>query len=146
MSVSVEDLAHHSGVSLDYLENQISDQHVLDFAKYCSPFEEIGPHLGLSQKTLEDIQREKRTEELRRRETLKRWKDEFAIKATYRKLIQSLLACQKASSASEICSALKEEESPPAKPEKPSIDLATRGSQPPKQVLETATLTTTTCV
>ncbi len=110
MSLSIEDIAKETRVSLGYLDREISKQHVVDFAKYCIPFELIAPYLGLSEDVIDAITEDKSSADLRRRETLKRWKSEFSIKATYRVFTDALLKCGKASSATEICRTLQKEE------------------------------------
>lgn len=112
-SPTLEDIAQNAGVSLKYLNNQISDEHVLEFAKYCAPYDEVGPYLGLSDDVIDAIGADKSKEELKRRETLKKWKEQYAMNATYRKFIKALLSCRKASRASEVCRVLQKAEGEP---------------------------------
>ncbi len=108
--LSIEEIAQNAGVSLEYLENEISSENILEFAKYFTQYQEIGPYLGLSDGVLEGIDQNHKKLELKSRATLKKWKDEYAFKATYRKLIQALLDCRRADSATNICRKLHEEE------------------------------------
>ena len=110
MSLSLDEIVQNAGVSLEYLNTTISDAHVLDFAEYFTNYQEIGPYLGLAETTLEEIGRDYHTTKLRRTATLRKFRDEYSTKATYRRLIEALIACKKAFSASKICEKLHEEE------------------------------------
>ena len=110
MSVTLDEIVQNAKVSLEYLNKTISDAHVLDFAKYFTKYEEIGPHLGLAETTLEEIGRDYHTTELKRRATLRKFRDEYLAKATYHRLIEALIACKMAHSAFKICKELYKEE------------------------------------
>ena len=109
MPPSLEDIIKKTRVSPEYIEREISDEHVRDFAKYCTSYEEIAPYLKLSDEIIDAI-KDKSSVELRRRETLKRWKRKYSIEATYRVLLEALIQIDKASLANEICCTLQEEE------------------------------------
>ena len=47
-----------------------------------------------------------RTAEQKRVEMLRKWKEKFAFKATYRVFIKALLSCGKASDAIDACKAI----------------------------------------
>lgn len=108
MSVRIEDVAEAGGISLDYLDRQMSDQHVLLFSKYCDPWELIGPHLGHSPSAITAIDRDYRTTELKRRAMIQKWKEKN-IRATYLSFLKVLIDCEKVQSACAICSILGEE-------------------------------------
>lgn len=110
MPFTVKDLAERAGVSLKYLEKQISDKHVLDFAKHYGTFEVIGPYLGLDKCDLSDIDEDNNKSALKRRKVLEVWKEKKAFEATYKKFIEALIKCDRNDSAFHVCQALAEEE------------------------------------
>ena len=103
MGLTVEQIAQRAGLTPDYLDRQISDQHVLRFAEYCTDFELVGPYLGLKKHEVSDIDEDKRKTALKRRALLEIWKERQSFEATYRKLIEALMNCGKNNSAYEIC-------------------------------------------
>ena len=110
MGFTVEELAKEAGVSLAYLKRQISDKHILEFAKHCIPFELIGPYLGLENHDLDSIDADGRKTALKRKATLEVWKEKKTFQATYRAFIQALISCDKNDSAYQVCQALAQEE------------------------------------
>ena len=109
-SASLPEIIREAKVSPQCLEQEISDQHILDFADFCTPYQLIGPHLGVSQTSLDDIEADVHKQPLRRRALLQRWRDADTYKATYMKLLRALTACKRADSAYKICCALAAEE------------------------------------
>ena len=103
-------MAQQAGLRPDYLKRQISDQHVLRFAEYCTDFELIGPYLGLKKHELETIDGDKRKTALKRRALLEIWQEKDTFEATYWKLVEAFMKCDKNQSAFEICQILSQEE------------------------------------
>lgn len=110
MSFTVEEVAQQAGVSLSYLERQLSGHHVLSFARYCAPLRVVGIELGLERCQLDDINEDQRKNTLRRRGLLEVWKEKCTFEATYSKFVKALVACEKNDSAYQVCLALAEEE------------------------------------
>ena len=110
MSFTVEQLAEKAGVSLGYLNRQISGQHVLEFAKHCSIYQLIGPQLGLEEQELSDIEDDYKKAELKRRAVLERWKKKKTFEATYRRFLEALIKCDWNNNAYQACCTLAKEE------------------------------------
>ena len=65
-----------------------------------------GFHLELTKSDIVAVDEDYRTAEQKRVEMLRKWKEKFAFKATYRVLIEALLSCGKASDAIDACKAI----------------------------------------
>jgi hypothetical protein len=63
----------------------------------------IGFHLELTKADIAAMDEDYRTAEQKRVEILRKWKEKFAFKATYRVFVEALLSCGKASDALEAC-------------------------------------------
>ena len=66
----------------------------------------VGPELGLSDAEMDEINADAKTQQLRRMKMLKTWKQKFAWKATYRRLIEALLNCHRGGDAQKVCELL----------------------------------------
>jgi len=108
--ISMESVANKAGVSMQYLEEEFSDDHVLDFARLCPNYEVIAPFFKLPQYMIDDIAEEKANPELRRRALLQKWKGHYSFEATYKKFLQALIDCGKRDTAYEVCKILAKEE------------------------------------
>ena len=53
--IDVRDLAYRAGISLQDLEEECHDHHLLDFAELCDPWELVGYHLKLTQPQINAI-------------------------------------------------------------------------------------------
>lgn len=109
MGFTVEQVAEKAGVGLEILNEEVSDRHVLELAKFFSSFEELGPYLGLERRELDDIDEDKRNTPLKRRELVQKWKDKYAFEATYRKFVEALLNCGWNNMAYKVCCYLAKE-------------------------------------
>ena len=109
-SFTVEQMAQQAGLRPDYLKRQISEEHVLEFARLCTDFELIGPYLGLKKHELETIDGDKHKTALKRRALLEVWKEKDTFEATYWKLVDVFIKCERNNSAFEICQILSQEE------------------------------------
>lgn len=109
MATSIEEVARAGGVSLAYLQRQVSEAHVLQFSRFCTPWELMGSYFGLTSADISAIARDEHNTELKRRAVIQRWKEANAFKATYHNFIKVLLDHEKAQSAYEVCCILGKE-------------------------------------
>ena len=67
----------------------------------------IGKHLGLTEAEISAVDGDNRTVEEKRVGMLEKWKGKFAYRATYHKLIESLLSVGKSTDAIEACKVIR---------------------------------------
>ena len=96
------DLKERFQLSDELLDISYSDAHLRKTSMFIDNHETVGPELGLEGAEMTAINSE-RTVELQRSAMLKKWKQKFAWKATYRRLIDALLNCSRADLAEEVC-------------------------------------------
>ena len=101
MSVTLNDLIAQSGVR--NIDEKCTDEDILAFGEFCDPWNEVGLYLGLDRSQLSAIDGDSRTVSLKRLGVLQKWKEAFVFKATYRKLVEALLKCNKADTAFKVC-------------------------------------------
>ena len=102
--LTLQDVAAQAGIkSLDILDQECSQQVLLNLAKHCVEWQLIGFHLELTKADIVAVDEDHRTAEQKRVEMLGKWKEKFAFKAAYRVFIEALLSCGKALDAIEAC-------------------------------------------
>ena len=106
---TLEDLLARFKISEHQLKDKLSDEHLPAIARVIN-HEIVGPVLGLTQQEMEAIQADRQREEVRRLNTLRKWREKYSINATYEELLKALLNCQMAGQAEEVCTIL----SPPS--------------------------------
>ena len=105
--LTLQDVAAQAGVKkLDILNQECSQQILLCLAKHCVEWQLIGYQLELSDSDITAVDGDSRTVDEKRVGMLKRWKEQFAFKATYLVLIRALLACGRTSDAISACKAI----------------------------------------
>ena len=103
-AVTLQDVATQAGLkTLDVLDQECSQQVLLRLAKYCVDWQLTGLCLELTEAEITAVDEDCRTAEQKRAGMLRKWKEKFAFKATYRVLIEALLSCGKASDAINAC-------------------------------------------
>ena len=105
--LSIKEVADHAGVGLDVLSKEFSDAVSLDLANFCVEWKSIGMRVGLTEGDLTAINGDNGTVKEKRVGMLKQWKSKFAFKATYRALIEALLAVGRSAEAIEACEVIK---------------------------------------
>ena len=105
--LSIEEAADRVGVRLDVLSKECSDAVSLDLADFCVKWKLIGGRVGLTEGDLTAVDGDNRTVEEKRVGMLKKWKSKFAFNATYRALIEALLAEGRCADAIEACKVIK---------------------------------------
>ena len=103
---TLEDLVRKVRISLDVLEQKCSDEHLKSISLYLD-WRSVAPHLGLSERDIEDIEIENRRESERRLKVLQKWKRMFGYTATFRKLVEAILVVRNTEDAEYVCRLLK---------------------------------------
>ena len=103
---TLEELVKKVGISLDLLDQKCSDEHLKSISLFLN-WRRVAPHLGLSERDIEDIEFEKRTESERRLKTLQTWKNKYSYEATLKKIIVVFLAVGNADDAERVCRLLQ---------------------------------------
>ena len=94
------------GISVDLLDQRCSDEHLNGISLFLD-WQNIAPHLGLSERDIKDIKSDERTEPERRRKALLKWKMKYSYKATLKSLVMILLTVGNADNAESVCHLLK---------------------------------------
>ena len=100
-TLTIEDLVHKVNISKGCLDRECSSQDLQHVAKHCVKWKLIGHQLGLHS-LLSDIDSDHTREEDKRITMLTTWQQAFSFKATFRVLIEALIACNDADSAYQI--------------------------------------------
>ena len=101
------DVATQAGIkSLDILNQECCQEVLLSLAKHCVGWQLIGFHLKLTDSDITAVDGDNRTVDEKRAGMLRRWKEQFAFKATYLVLIKAMLACGRTSDAVNACKAI----------------------------------------
>ena len=106
--VTLDELLQTVGVDLTQLNKACSDKHLRKIAQTLESWRQLSVHLGLSPAEVKAIQEDGRSEPEKRQQMLQVWQNKFAFKATYRVLVEALLAISNAKMAAEVCSLLKQ--------------------------------------
>ena len=106
-AVTLEELLKEVGVRPEILDESISDNHILVIASVLTSWRKVAAHLGLSEIDLDSLDQEGKSEQEKKLEALLKWKGRYAFKATYKKLIESLLSLAMADVAEKVCHLLK---------------------------------------
>ena len=78
-----------------------------EISRYLSEWKLIAPKVGLSDDEVAAIEEDNSKAERKRISFLETWKQKFAMKATYRVLIESLLGIKRVEDARGVCQVLK---------------------------------------
>ena len=101
--VSVEELQAHYNVSSDVMNKTCSEKHILDISIFLDDWRLVAPRIGLEQHDVDAVIRNAHKEEERRLNVFRKWKGKCGYKATYRRLIEALLAIGRADLAERVC-------------------------------------------
>ena len=102
MALSLQDLIVKNGLSSHQLD-QVSEEHLLHVSRIIAEHDILGFELGLSNAEMVAINADGRTHELKKMGMLRAWKQKFAFRATYRRLIEALLKCSRGGEAQKVC-------------------------------------------
>ena len=101
--ISLEDLTERYKIPSDVLENEVSIDGCKKISTFLESWRLVAPYLGLSEGDVKAIERDRKSEEEKRLLMLQRWKQALAFKATYKKLINTLLSIKRADLAVKVC-------------------------------------------
>ena len=105
--LTLQDVATQVGLkTLDVLDQECSQQVLLRLAKHCVDWQLTGFHLELTDGEITAVDGDYRSVDEKRIGMVRRWKEKFAFKATYRVFIEALLSCGRASDAVYACKAI----------------------------------------
>ena len=107
--VTVEELIAYVGISADELNKPCSDEHIANISLFLTNWQRVAPHLGLTETDEEDVEEEEKKTQDKRYKTLRRWKNKYLFKATYRVLVDVFLKLGKANLAEKVCRLLVDE-------------------------------------
>lgn len=99
-------------LSLHQLDVEVIYEHLVNISRIIDDYVTLGIQLGLTEIELQDIQCNYRSQELRRSAMLRKWKQKYAWKATYHKLIKALLQSGRADLARIVCELLTQSKQP----------------------------------
>jgi hypothetical protein len=105
--LNLQDVAAQAGIDkLDILNQECSQEVLVDLARYCVKWKMIGYRFELTESDITAVNGDYQSVDEKRVGMLRRWKERFAFKATYRVLIEALLSCGKTSDAIDACKAI----------------------------------------
>lgn len=107
--ISLQDLIDRFQLLPALLDKKVSEEDLRKISRIIDDHEIIGPELGLTKQEMTAISPSK-THKLQRLETLRKWKQKYAFKATYRELIEALLECGRGEQAEYVCELLAQSE------------------------------------
>ena len=102
----MQDLMERFQLSQYELDAEMGPEHLHDCAKLFDDYEIVGAELGLDEPAMTAIRDDEKTQERKRMALLKKWKQVFAWRATYRCFIDALLNCGRADCACNVCKLL----------------------------------------
>ena len=117
---TLNDLVRVTGVLLQKLDEPCSDEHLRTISSDLTHWRTVAPHLGLEDGDIEEIERDARKESEKRPKVLRKWKNKYSFKATYRVLTEALLKCHMADHAEKICCLLVPDPQEPRDDSKPA--------------------------
>ena len=106
--ISLEDIASHCEVETSCLDEVVTSAYYYEVSRYLSKWKLIAPKLKLTDDEVESIDQDNLTAEMKKVSFLKEWKQRFAMKATYRALMESLLGIKRVQDATGVCQVLKD--------------------------------------
>ena len=109
--ISLKDIASHCNVEESCLDKEVTSAIYHKISCYLSKWKLIAPTLNFTDGEVELLDEDNINVEMKRISFLRTWKQKFAMKATYRALMESLLGIKRAEDATGICQVLKESQS-----------------------------------
>jgi hypothetical protein len=105
--IHVADLTQHCGIEDGCLDEEVNSANYHEISKHLSKWKLIAPKLRFTDDEVESIDADNPKAEEKRVSFIKSWKQKFAMRATYRVLIQSLLSIERVDDARGVCQILK---------------------------------------
>ena len=85
------------------LDEPCSDEHLRDISSDLTCWQELAPYLDLKEAEVEVIELDAKTVNEKRLKALRKWKNKYGFRATYRALTEALLKCHMADHAEKVC-------------------------------------------
>ena len=105
--VTRSQLLREKGLDLTQLNIKCTDEHLRCISEFLVEWQDVLPYLGLEDPVREEIEASNKRERGRRLMMLQKWKQKYAFKATYKKLVEVLLKIGRADDAEKVCDLLK---------------------------------------
>ena len=103
MAITVEELEERYQIPQGFLDDTFTDEHAREFALSVDSWELLASHLDLSEQQIEAIKIDNESQEVKRLKVLNKWKQKFAYRATYRRLLEVLLSIDRKDLACNVC-------------------------------------------
>lgn len=103
MEISVEDLRERFDLSQEQMNAQFRKDHLAKASRIIGDLKLLGSYLEVDMTAAIGSQRDLQSKKLA---VLRKWKEKYAWKATYRIFIEALLQCGRADCASDVCTEL----------------------------------------
>lgn len=103
MAVTLEEVLTKTGVRLKQLNKRVNQEALHELAKHCDPLTVIGDALRLRDEQVKRIDQGYHETEEKRLALVKEWMHSFGADATYRRFVEALLGCERASQAEKVC-------------------------------------------
>ena len=103
MAITVEELEERYQIPQGLLDDTFTDEHAREFALSVDSWELLASHLDLSEQQIEAIKIDNESQEVKRLKVLNKWKQKFAYRATYRRLLEVLLSIDRKDLACNVC-------------------------------------------
>lgn len=100
-TVTFQELISHVGVSDEALKESCTEAHLSMIALWLPDWQMVAPHLGVSADVHDSTNQQEKNQYI-----LNQWKQRFAFKATYKRLVEVLLEIGRADVAEKVCSLL----------------------------------------
>ena len=105
--ISLQDLIDRFHLSQDQLNEEVSTEHLREVFKNIEDHEIVGLELGLTSAEMNTItSSDVNKPELQKLKMLRKWKQKYSWKATYRKFIEGLIKCSRGDHARDVCELL----------------------------------------
>lgn len=104
-SISLQEVKDRYGLTDQQLGEGVNRQHLREASRFIADHKILGLELGLTSAEMAAINQDQ-SQELQRLVMLEKWKQRFAWKATYHKLIDALLKCNRADLVQQVCELL----------------------------------------
>ena len=106
--ISLEDIADHCKVETSCLDEEVTSAFYHELSSYLSKWKLIAPKLKFTDTEIQSLDEDNAKAEMKRISFLETWKQKFAMKATYRALMESLLGIKRVEDARGVCQVLKD--------------------------------------
>ena len=108
-NVSLQQVIEKVGINSQVLDRECSERDIVRLAEFCVRWRLIGNHLKLEDTDLDVIENDFKGTELQRLQMLKKWKQKFANRATYRVFIEALVVVNRMDQVMKIVEIMKQE-------------------------------------